>query len=86
MAGDGVQVNDIPVPPITVHNKGPITNELLCYVACKIHTCTFDVIVKMSTDFYDGDVITVAKDDLMACVTLSEDDDDDDDLEDGGRI
>ena len=74
MAGDGVQVNDTPVPPITVHNKGPITNELLCYVACKIHTCTFDVIVKMCTDFYDGDVITVAKDDLMACVTLPEDD------------
>ena len=74
MAGDGVQVNDAPVPPITVHNKGPITNELLCYVACKIHTCTFDVIVKMCTDFYDGDVITVAKDDLMACVTLPEDD------------
>ena len=74
MAGDGVQVNDTPVPPITVHNKGPITNELLCYVACKIHTCTFDVIVKMCTDFYDVDVITAAKDDLMACVTLPEDD------------
>ena len=74
MAGDGVQVNDTPVPPITVHNKGPITNELLCYVACKIHTCTFDVIVKMCTDFYDVDVITAAKDDLMACVTLLEDD------------
>ena len=44
------------------------------YVACKIHTCTFDVIVKMCTDFYDVDVITAAKDDLMACVTLPEDD------------
>ena len=46
----------------------------MCYVACKIRTCTFDVIVKMCTDFYDGHVITAAKDDLMACVTLSEDD------------
>ena len=48
--------------------------DMLCYVAFKIHTCTFDVIVKMCTDFYDGDVITVVKDDLMACVTLPEDD------------
>ena len=74
MADDVLQVNDTPVPSITVHNKDPITNELLCYVECKIYTCTFDVIVKMCADFCDGDVITVAKDDLMACVTLPEDD------------
>ena len=46
----------------------------MCFVAYKIHSCTFDVIVKLCTDFYDGDVITAAKDDLMACVTLPEDD------------
>ena len=42
--------------------------------ACKIRTCTFAVIVRMYTDFYDGDVITAAKVDLMACVTLPGDD------------
>ena len=69
-----LQADVPPVPPITVHNKGPITNELLCYVSCKIRICTFDVIVKMCTDFYDSDVIAAAKDDLMSCVTLPEDD------------
>ena len=63
-----------PVPPITVHYKGTITNELLCYVSCKIRICTFDVIVKMCTDFYDSDVIAAAKNDLVGCVTLPEDD------------
>ena len=74
MADVGGQADVPPVPPITVHNKGPITNELLCYVSCKVRICTFDVIVKMCTDFYDSDVIAVAKDDLMGCVTLPEDD------------
>ena len=69
-----LQADVTPVPPITVHNKGPITNELLCYVSCKIIICTFDVIVKMCTDFYDSGVIAAAKDDLMSCVTLPEDD------------
>ena len=69
---DAVPVDAPPVTPITVHNKGPVTNELLCYVSCKIRICTFDVIVKMCTDFYDTDVIAVAKDALMECVTLPE--------------
>ena len=69
-----LQADVTPVPPITVYNKGPLTNELLCYVSCKIRICTFDVIVKMCTDFYDSDVIAAAKDDLMSCVTLPEDD------------
>ena len=74
MADVGGQADVPPVPPITVHNKGPITNELLCYVSCKVRICTFDVIVKKCTDFYDSDVIAVAKGDLMGCVTLPEDD------------
>ena len=74
MTDVNLQADVPPVPPITVHNKGPITNELLCYVSCKVRICTFDVIVKMCTDFYDSDVIAVAKDDLMGCVTLPEDD------------
>ena len=69
---DAVPVDAPPVNPITVHNKGPVTNELLCYVSCKIRICTFDVIVKMCTDFYDTDVIAAAKDALMECVTLLE--------------
>ena len=69
---DAMPVDAPPVTPITVHNKGPVTNELLCYVSCKIRICTFDVIVKMYTDFYDTDVIAAAKDDLMECVTLLE--------------
>ena len=69
---DAVPVDAPPVTPITVHNKGPVTNELLCYVSCKIRICTFDVIVKMCTDFYDTDVIAAAKDALMECVTLPE--------------
>ena len=69
---DAVPVDAPPVTPITVHNKGPVTNELLCYVSCKIRICTFDVIVKMCTDFYDTDVIAAAKDALMECVTLLE--------------
>ena len=74
MTDVNLQADVPPVPPITVHNKGPITNELLCYVSCKVRICTFDVIVKMCTDFYDSDVIAAAKDDLMGCVTLPEDD------------
>ena len=69
---DAVPVDAPPVTPITVHNKGPVTNELLCYVSCKIRICTFDVIVKMCTDFYDTDFIAAAKDALMECVTLPE--------------
>ena len=47
-----------------------------CYAMfpAKIRICTFDVIVKMCTDFYDSDVIAAAKDDLMGCVTFPEDD------------
>ena len=74
MTDVNLQADVPPVPPITVHNKGPITNELLCYVSCKVRICTFDVIVKMCTDFCDSDVIAAAKDDLMGCVTLPEDD------------
>ena len=74
MTDVNLQADVPPVPPITVHNKGPITNELLCFVSCKVRICTFDVIVKMCTDFYDSDVIAAAKDDLMGGVTLPEDD------------
>ena len=50
-----------PRPPITVTQPGPHTNELFCYVVCKLHICTFDVIVKLCTDFYSLDDVREAR-------------------------
>ena len=63
-----------PPPPITVTQPGPHTNELLCYVVCKLHICTFDVIVKLCTDFYSLDDVREARELLSNCTVLPDGD------------
>ena len=63
-----------PLPPITVTQPGPHTNELLCYVVCKLHICTFDIIVKLCTDFYSLDDVREARELLSNCTVLPDGD------------
>ena len=74
MTGDADADGENDACPITIINQGPVVNELLCYVKCKISICTVDVISKLCCDFYDTTVIEEARLALLRCVSLPEDD------------
>ena len=68
------EVDVQPPPPITVTQPGPHTNEMLCYVVCKLHICTFDVIFKLCTAFYSLDDVREACELLSNCTVLPDGD------------
>ena len=55
---------------ITVVNREPTTNELLCFIRAKVDVMTFHSLKKLCTDYYDVAAIRKAKDILMSKVTL----------------
>ena len=51
MTGDADADGENDACPITIINQGPVVNELLCYVKCKISICTVDVISEVMLRF-----------------------------------
>ena len=74
MPGDADTDGDNDACPITIIHQGPVVNELLRYVVCKINICTIDVNSKLCCNFYDVSTIEEARQFLLRCVCLPEED------------